>query len=158
MFHWAFCCTWQVPISTTLRWEVPERWSKLLTSLLFLACPSTLDILVIARGNRGSHISKPGVLPATPASPGHDKYLHWLSPQTTLKYNEMHYQTQFITVWPWTLTYDLALQSQPRLGHGRPPYKNDGRRSNCLNMRAQTYTPTNTLSLPNALSLLLCVR
>ena len=28
--------------------------------------------------------------------------------------------TQFFTVWPWPLTYDLDLQSQASQGHGRP--------------------------------------
>ena len=38
-----------------------------------------MDILVKARGSRGSPIYKPGVPPATPASPGYDKYLHLVS-------------------------------------------------------------------------------
>ena len=30
---------------------------------------------------------------------------------------------QFITVWPWTLTYNLEVQSQPRLGQGHFLYQ-----------------------------------
>ncbi len=36
------------------------------------------------------------------------------------KFND---KMQYITSWPWTLTYDLNLQSQPSQGQGQPSCK-----------------------------------
>ncbi len=43
-----------------------------------------------------------------------------LWPQNNLKDWKCDVKTRFIAAWPWTLTYDLDLQSQPSQGLGRP--------------------------------------
>ncbi len=65
-----------------------------------------MDILVIARGSGGSPISKPGEPPATPASPGYDKYLHYVITDTvtdtgTIDGARLHknYRTKVAKVW-----------------------------------------------------------
>ena len=36
------------------------------------------------------------------------------------KSSKCHVKTHFLTVWPWPMTYNLDIQSQPSHGQGRP--------------------------------------
>ena len=40
--------------------------------------------------------------------------------KTGWKTTKCHVKTRFITVWPWPLTYEHGLQSQPSQGQGQP--------------------------------------
>ncbi len=48
----------------------------------------------------------------------------WRWPLTlTLKQVNSDVKTRFFGIWPWSLTYDLDLQSQPSQGQGWPTYQ-----------------------------------
>ncbi len=45
---------------------------------------------------------------------------------------------RFFGIWPWTLTYDRDVESQPSQSEGLPHAKNDRRRSNASGVRVST--------------------
>ncbi len=65
-----------------------------------------------------------------------------------------HAKTYFFTVWPWPLTYDLNLQSQPSQGQGRPSCQKS--RSKVKRFKQESINKqTDGQTLPNVLSPLL---
>ncbi len=54
----------------------------------------------------------------------------------------------------WPLAYDLDLKPQPILGQGRPPYQNQGQRSNLSARRAHTDGHYQVPYLPASVSII----